>query len=295
MDRHFLDPHPAAPAVHASPAMSATLVPGPPSTRGSSPAYSPNPDTNLTSEQTPSTARPSQPQLQQYNIIPSHPQPGAAPYTMHSLPPQSMAPPATRPYPRAPSNFSSIPHRSQGLIPNRNVTALSPQTMPAPRINIDLSTAYGKRPVATVVHESHAPQVFDAAAFYNSAVSAHLGSTFPKPVLNSVDPKRQSHQPPLTTPIYSFPQAAQSMPGRYVTQSTAPAQNSYNSRPYSSTLQDPFIRSPTPTYPAGRTANPMPQMLAAANEGHCDYQPPMPSYPAGRGPTIWTEPFNTYR
>jgi len=76
------------------------------------------------------------------------------------------------------------------------------------------------------------------------------------------------------------------MPDRYGPPHAAPIQGVCNPRPSNSTLQNPFIRSPTPTYPAGHNTNPMPQILAAADEEEFN----SPPYPAA-----WTEPSNFYR
>ena len=96
-----------------------------------------------------------------------------------------------------------------------------------------------------------------------------------------------SYQLVSSTSTYNPPQATHSAPDRYGPPYATPIQ----ARPSNLTLQNPFIRSPTPTYPAGHNTNPMSQILAAANEEkfNSNYSP-MPPYPAA-----WTESSNSYR
>lgn len=64
-----------------------------------------------------------------------------------------------------PNQFSPVPSQSRTANVYRN-SMMSLQSTAIPQVNVDLSTAYGKRPTATIFNETQSPQVFDPAAFY---------------------------------------------------------------------------------------------------------------------------------
>ncbi|KAF9453059.1 hypothetical protein P691DRAFT_771789 [Macrolepiota fuliginosa MF-IS2] len=215
------------------------------------------------------------------------PNPSAIEFPMPTKSRYSVSASAPQSTENLPGHASHVPSRLQPANRYRNSMIPPSQNTAVPQINVDLSMAYGKRPAVMLSNGPQSQQqAFNPAAFYNSAVSAHLGSYSKQPI-SSIEPRRQSHQPLTSTALYTFQQTNQNNPSRY---NRLPPSSIAPRNPHNLTLQDPLIRSPTPTYPTSITNNPMPQMLAAASEDYCGHQRPAPQLMA-KGRATWTDTY----
>jgi len=145
-------PHRQLPYLHCeTSAAHASFTSTDPSTRGPSPMpslkFPASPNMNFNAELNSPLTRQHPPQLQPSTLLDPKP----------SL--------SLRPVSSSRSRLPSNPSYFQDY--NSNPTSnFTPQTMQAPRINVDLSMVYGKRPAVSAFQDSAPPQVPDVSVFY---------------------------------------------------------------------------------------------------------------------------------